>query len=127
MRIYDPGRHLVATHENALRSGERKTHPDHFPPEKIVGLFLNRDTCLATASEIGPNTLQVVQTLLDDPIVDRLYTVGRLLKLRQKYGIERLEAACQRALAFDDPAYRTIQHILKVFRFVEYHLHSLFL
>jgi len=113
VRIYDPGRQLVATHERALRPGERKTHPDHLPPEKIAGLFLDRDTCLATAQEMGPNTLQVVQTLLDDPIVDRLYTVGRLLKLRQKYGLERLEAACQRALAFDDPAYKTIQHILK--------------
>jgi transposase len=113
VRIYDPDRQLVATHERALRPGERRTHPDHLPSEKIAGLFLDRETCLATAHEIGSNTLQVVQTLLDDPIVDRLYTVGRLLKLRQKYGIERLEAACQRALAFDDPTYRTVQHILK--------------
>lgn len=113
VRIYSPDRQLVATHERALRPGERKTHPDHLPPEKVAGLFLDRDICLATAGQIGPNTLQVAQTLLDDPIVDRLYTVGRLLKLRQKYGTERLEAACQRALAFDDPAYKTIQHILK--------------
>jgi len=53
-----------------------------------------------------------VQTLLDDPVVDRLPTAGRLLRLRAQFGDERLEAACQRALAGDDPAYKTVKHIL---------------
>jgi hypothetical protein len=56
--------------------------------------------------------LQVVQTLLDDPVVDRLHTVGRLLKLRHRFDDQRLEAACQRALHFDDPAYKTVKRIL---------------
>jgi len=50
--------------------------------------------------------------LLDDPVVDRLHTTGRLLKLRQKFGDQRLEAACQRALFFGDPAYKTVKRIL---------------
>jgi hypothetical protein len=54
----------------------------------------------------------VVQTLLDDPVVDRLHTAGRLLKLRRKFGDERLETACQRALFFGDPAYKTVKRIL---------------
>jgi hypothetical protein len=37
---------------------------------------------------------------------------GRLLKLGERFGPERLEAACARALRFDDPAYITIKHIL---------------
>jgi len=45
-------------------------------------------------------------------VIDRLPTVGRLLRLRQKFGDERLEAACQRALSFDDAAYKTIKRIL---------------
>ena len=32
--------------------------------------------------------------------------------MRQKFGDERLEAACQRALSFDDAAYKTIKRIL---------------
>ncbi len=46
-------------------------------------------------------------------MIDRLPSVGRLLKLRQKYGDERLEAACERAIAFGDPAYKTVRRILK--------------
>jgi hypothetical protein len=45
-------------------------------------------------------------------VVDRLPTTGRLLRLRAQFGDERLEAACGRALAGDDPAYKTVKHIL---------------
>ena len=51
-------------------------------------------------------------TLLADPVLDRLPTVGRLLKLRGKFDDQRLEAACRRALYFDDPAYKTVKRIL---------------
>jgi transposase len=112
VRIYTPKHKLVATHERASRPGERLTHLDHLPPEKVPGLLLNRDDCLAAAVEVGPATQQAVQALLDDSVVDRLPTVGRLLKLRQKFGDARLEAACQRALYFGDPAYKTVKRIL---------------
>jgi hypothetical protein len=44
---------------------------------------------------------------------DRLRMAGRLLKLGERFGLERLEAACVRAIRFDDPAYMTIKHILE--------------
>lgn len=78
----------------------------------MQGLRLNRDGCLAQAEDIGHSTLEIVTTLLDDPVIDRLYTAGRLLRLRETYGDGRLEAACQRALAFGDPAYMTVKRIL---------------
>jgi transposase len=112
VRIYALNHKLVATHERATQPGERRTHLEHLPPEKVPGLTLDRDESLVTAAEIGAATHQVVQTLLDDPVLDRLPTVGRLLRLRQRFGPERLEAACQRALQFDDPAYKTIKGIL---------------
>jgi hypothetical protein len=112
VRIYTAKYKLVATHERAQKPGQRQTHPDHLPPYLLPGLLLDRDDCLATAAEVGPATSQVVQLLLSDPVVDRLPSVGRLLRLRDKYGAERLEAACQRALDGDDPAYKTVKSIL---------------
>lgn len=50
--------------------------------------------------------------MLDDPVIDRLPTVGRLLRLRHRFGDARLEAACQRALLLGDPAYTTVKRIL---------------
>jgi transposase len=112
VRLYSLKYELVATHERALQPGERRTHPDHLPPEKLPGLLLDRETCLAEAQEIGSATQQIVQTLLEDPVLDRLPTVGRLLRLRKRFSDQRLEAACQRALAFDDPSYKTVKRIL---------------
>ena len=112
VRIYTTKYQLQATHDRAQRPGERLTHLDHLPPEKVPGLTLDREDCLTTATQVGVATHQVVQTLLDDPVIDRLPTVGRLLRLRNKFGGQRLEAACQRALHFNDPAYKTIKRIL---------------
>lgn len=113
LRIFDADYHLLATHDRARRPGNRLTHLDHLPPEKVPGLTRNREQCQQEATDIGPATRQVVQTLQEDPVLNRLPTVGRLLRLRQTYGDARLEAACRRALAFDDPAYKTIKGILK--------------
>ena len=112
VRIYTLKHELLATHDRAQRPGERQTHLDHLPPDLVPGLIRNREDCLASAKEVGSSTLQVAQTLLDDPVIDRLHTVGRLLKLRHKFGDPRLEAACRRALHFDDPAYKTVKRIL---------------
>jgi hypothetical protein len=112
VRLYSPKYDLVATHERARQPGERLTHPDHLPQEKLPGLLLDRENCLAEAEEVGLATQQVVQAMLADPILDRLPTAARLLRLRRRFGEERLEAACQRAQAFGDPSYKTIKRIL---------------
>lgn len=112
VQLYTSDYALVATHPRAAAPGERLTHLDHLPPEKLPGLLQTREGCRTTAADIGPATARVVETLLADPALERLPTVGRLLRLRQAYGDERLEAACRRALAFDDPRYQTIKGIL---------------
>ncbi len=113
VRIYTQDYELIATHDRASQPGQRLTHPDHLPPEKLAGLQMDRKACRAAAEGIGPGTVQVVSAYLDEGVVDRLPTVRRLLKLRQTYGDAALEAACQRALRFGDGDYRTIKRILK--------------
>jgi len=113
VRIYTLNHKLIASHERARQPGERQTHTDHLPPQKVAGLLQTRESCLAEAAEIGPFTSQVVTRLLDDPVLDRLPSVGRLLRLQNQFGRPRLEAACARALQYDDPAYKTVKNILK--------------
>lgn len=113
VRIFDQHYQLVATHERANQPGTRRTHLDHLPPEKVPGLQLSREGCRAQAQQIGPATTEIVDIHLADPVVDRLPTVGRLLRLGERYGPERLEAACRRALSFGDPNYQTIKGILQ--------------
>jgi hypothetical protein len=113
VQIYTSDYQLVATHPRAQRPGQRLTHHDHLPPHKVPGLTLSRDGCRQRASKIGPATCQVVDGLLDHRPEDRLRTAGRLLRLNERFGPQRLEAACARALRFDDPEYMTIKHILE--------------
>lgn len=113
LRIYLPDNHeLVATHARARAAGERHTHPDHLPAEKLPGLTLNRADCLSQATGIGPATRQVVAGLLDHRPEDYLRMAGRLLKLAKKVGPDRLEQACARSLLFDEPEYLTVRRIL---------------
>jgi len=113
VRIFDTNYNLLATHDRAAQPGRRQTHLDHLPPELVPGLTLSREGCQQQARLIGPATSQIVDIYLADPVVDRLPLVGRLLRLQQPYGANRLEAACVRALAFGDPNYRTLKQILE--------------
>jgi transposase len=112
VRIFDQKYNLVATHERATKPGERLTNLAHLPPEKVPGLIQDRDSLLAEAEGIGPALLEIVQTLLDDPVLYRIPTAGRLIRLRRRFGEQRLEAAAHRALTFGDPSYRTVKRIL---------------
>ena len=103
---------LVATHARAPRPGARVTHPDHLPPAKVPGALWTRETCQALAAEVGPATAQLVETLVADPVLDRLARVIRVLKLRERVGTSRLEAACARALHFGALTSRTRKRML---------------
>lgn len=113
VKLYSGDYQLIATHQRAQKAGQRLTNPAHLPPEMLPGLYLDRQGCQAAAADIGPATAQVVDTLLADRVVVRLPTARRLLGLRDPFGDERLEAACQRALRFNDPSYQTVKGILQ--------------
>jgi hypothetical protein len=110
--ISTPDHQWATTHDRAEQPGTRSTHPAHLPPEKVAGLLVSRESCQASAADIGPATSQVVAELLADRVVDRLHTARRLVGLRERYGDVRLEAACSKALRFAEPAYVTIKRIL---------------
>jgi transposase len=113
VQIYTTAYELVATHPRAQSPGERVTHPDHIPVYKLPGLTLSRPECRQRAAEIGAATAEVVNLLLDHRPEDRLRTAGRILRLGERFGKPRLEAACARALSCDDPSYATIKRILQ--------------
>jgi hypothetical protein len=113
VRIYTTNYELVATHDRATEPGQRKTCLEHLPPQKVPGLTITRDVCRLRAEAVGPATEEVVRTLLDSRPVDMRRTAGRLLALAEKCSAARLERACERALAFDDPSYATVKSILK--------------
>jgi hypothetical protein len=112
VRLYDGAHRLVATHERATQPGQRLTHPDHLPADKLAGLLVTREECTQKANSIGEAASQIVALLLADPVLDRMRTAARLVRLVERYPVLRVEAACARALRFDDATYTTVKRIL---------------
>ena len=113
VQIYTSDYSLVAIHTRAQRCGQRITNLAHLPHHKVPGLTMTRAACRAQAAQVGAATKQVVDEMLDHRPEDRLRTAGRVLRLGDLFGVQRLEAACARALRFGDPAYVTIKGILE--------------
>lgn len=114
VRVYtlDETHSLLAAHPRAKEPGERHTHPDHLPPQKLAGLDLSREACLAQATAVGSNTAEIVRAMLDHRPENRLRSAGRLLALGTTVGEARLEAACARALHFGEAQFATVKSIL---------------
>lgn len=112
IRLFSKEFELLTTHSRATHAGQRVTHLDHLPPEKVRGLVATRETCHVQAEAIGPATSQVVTELLDSRPVDKFRTALRVLQLAETYTPLRLEAACVRGLAFGDVQFVTLKRIL---------------
>jgi transposase len=101
----------LATHAWG-RPGTRRTNPDHYPPEKVAYLLDTPVACRGKAERIGPATQEVVEGYLSERPLDRLRTVQGILRLAEKFGPKRLEAACRRGLCFGDTSLGTLKRVL---------------
>ncbi|MEU8523625.1 IS21 family transposase [Streptomyces sp. NPDC048577] len=101
---------LVKTHA-ALDQGKR-TDKNDYPPEKIAFQMKTPIWCRSQSSEVGDACREVIDQLLQVNALYRLRAAQGILGLRKKYGDQRLEAACTKAIAVGDPSYRTIKGIL---------------
>lgn len=112
VELYTTEHELIATHSRAQQPGERQTQLDHLPPSKVPGLVLSRESVQLQAHQIGPATAAVVQQLLEHRPEDRLRSAGRLVRLAETYGRDRLEHACHRAQHFGETSYPAVKRIL---------------
>jgi transposase len=107
------GEKQVALHVRATRLGEYRTNDDHLPPEKVAWLQKRPQWCMQQAEKVGPNCAEFMRRLLGDKVVDRLAGAHGVVRLGERYGPARLEAACHRALAYENVAHRTLKTILE--------------
>jgi transposase len=106
------GYDLIKTHPRVPK-GKRSTDWNDFPPKSAAFFQRTPDWCRKQAQELGEAVHQAVEALLEDHALYHLRQVHGILRLAEKYGPQRLNAACSRALNFGDPTYRTIKNILE--------------
>lgn len=92
--------------------GTRRTLSDHYPPHKVAYLMATPRFCRHRAEQIGEATAALVEQLLGERPLDRLRAVQAVLRLADKFGAQRLERACRRALCFAETSPRVLRRIL---------------
>lgn len=116
------GGERVASHVRSTIPGKATTDPLHRPTEHNDLLNRSADQYLAQAGRIGPGTTLALRTLLARYPHPEMAFRGceGVLRLARQYGHERLEAACEHAVALGEPTYTTIRNLLQNHR--EHHL-----
>jgi len=112
VEIYDRDGVLVWTWEPATTNQRWRTDWNHYPPGKRAFLIQHPQYCRARASQLGESVLALVGRLLESHSYAHLRKVQAILRLGEKFGPDRLDQACARAMAYEDLEYRTVKNIL---------------
>jgi transposase len=111
------GGNRIASHVRLRgRPGQYRTVLEHMPEHHQQYTQWNAERFIAWARGIGEKTETVVAAILASRQVEQQTykaCIG-LLKLADKYSVERLESACGRALAYGaSPSFKSVHTILK--------------
>lgn len=104
-----------AVHVRSYRAGHHTTVREHMPKSHQGYLEWTPKRLVRWASKMGPSTAGLVEAILSSrPHPQQGYrSCLGLLRLENKYNAERLEAACQRALAVGGLSYKSVRSILE--------------
>jgi len=107
------GAELVKAHPR-VAPGKRSTDANDFPDKKAAYALRSVDRVQATARSKGEQVGLFAARLLEGPLPwMRMRQAYGLLRLCDRYGAERVDALCKRALAFDVIDVRRIERMLK--------------
>jgi transposase len=114
VEIFHDGRR-VAAHVRSFRKGGFTTDPGHRPKSHQAHLDWSPSRLVRWAAKTGPSTAALVQHVLDSrPHPEHGYRACLgILRLGDRYGPERLEAACCRGLRIGGTTYRSVKSILE--------------
>lgn len=114
IEVYCRGKR-IASHIRSQQKGVATTLFEHMPVAHQKHQSWTPATLRRWASEVGPHTQALVSRLLDSkPHPEQGYrSCLGLIGLAREYGLGRLEAACQRAVAIGSPSRQSVADILK--------------
>src|SRR5829696_1293899 len=105
----------VTVHVRSPRQGSHSTNAEHMPKAHRAHMEWTPGRLLNWAVAVGPHTCDLVKHLLwnrPHPEMGYRSCLG-LLNLAKRFGRERLEAACQRALQLGSPNRRSVVSLLE--------------
>jgi transposase len=105
----------VTSHVRSCKKGGFTTKPEHMPKNHREHLEWTPERFLRWADKIGPGVSAVVEAILASrPHPQQGYrSCLGIMRLERRYGADRLDAACKRALAIHTLSYKSIASILE--------------
>ena len=109
------GRERVAAHLRTQERGRRRTHEEHRPQRHVAVIEQTFARLLERAAAVGPSTVEVLrrQTAHRKHPEETLRSAQGVLRLAVDFSRERLERACERALALQSYSYRTVRALIE--------------
>lgn len=118
VRFY-AGLELVKVHSR-VAPGKRSTDPADYPRTKTAYALRSVDALVKAAQQQGPAVGAFAQRLLGGPLPwSKMRQAQALVRLCDRYGAARVEAACQRAIGFEVYDVPRIERLLKLARACE--------
>jgi transposase len=108
-------RKRVASHLRSSEVGRHTTTPEHMPAAHRRFLEWSPERLKRWALEVGPECLRLTTGILErrfHPEQGYRACLG-IFRLGERFGNERLERACQRAVRFGNYRYKSVEAILK--------------
>jgi transposase len=104
----------VAIHLRSRRKGGYTTEPAHMPDHHRAHLEWTPERFLRWARRVGPETVRLVQAILESrPHPQQAYrTCLGLMRLERDHGTKRLEAAAHRAVEIGGLSWSSVKSIL---------------
>lgn len=115
IEIFHGGK-LIAAHARAGERGRRSTRREHRPDKHLAVIDNTLARTLKTAAQIGPATLAVIehQAAHRKHPEETLRSAQGIVRLARDFSPQRLEQACERALALRSYSYRAVRTFIEV-------------
>jgi transposase len=113
VEIFYKGERL-ASHMRGARAGQTVTLPEHMPSHHKAHAEWTPERIIRWAGESGESVGRAVDTILSRHVYPEqgFRSCLGIMRLGQKHGADRLNAACARILQAGSPSYKSIQSIL---------------
>jgi len=104
----------VASHPRSIVKGKHTTSPEHMPPSHREYAEWTPQRLISWAAQTGKATAAVIEAILSrKAYAEHGYrSCMGIFSLGKRFGKERLEAACERAMFIKGVSYTTIKSIL---------------
>lgn len=114
VRCYTSEHQLIKSHPRVTTKGTWCTDWHDIPKNRRDYVLQTPEQLISLASLVGKQCQQLVSQLIDNVLTEtKKRKVNALLKLAENYSPMQLEAACARALLFENPTLKAITRILE--------------